>query len=252
MDRRTLKLPFSIERTPDWTCPSCEKGILRIVKDSFKKEERRHSRNHSHDAWEPEQIEYVYSCLLVCNNDACNEVVSNVGTGGVQYDEFEDENGDWNQSNEERFQPSYFEPHLKLLIIPPACPQSIVAPLYDAFKLFFAAPSAASNSVRSAIEELLTELKVKRFVVTNGHRRVVSLHQRIAILPKRFGQLKEMLTAIKWLGNAGSHGGSSISHDDVLDSFDLTEHVLTEIFAPKKKRLAAIAKKVNKKKGPSN
>ena len=251
MDRRTLKLPFTIDRTPDWTCPTCDKGLLRVVKDSFKKEERLHSRDHSHDAWEPEWIEYVYSCLLSCNNEECREVVCSAGTGKVDYFEYEDEHGEWAQSIEELFKPQFFEPHLKLLRIPTKCPDSIVKPLNESFRLFFAAPSAASNSVRIAIEALLTELKVKRFTVVKNQRRIISLHQRISLLPPKYAQLKDLLTAIKWLGNAGSHDAEGISNDDVMDAYDLTEHVLTEIYAPKAKKLAALAKKVNKKKGPA-
>lgn len=44
------------------------------------KEERRDSRDHSHEAWEPEWIQYVYSCLLVCSNDQCKEVVASSGS----------------------------------------------------------------------------------------------------------------------------------------------------------------------------
>ncbi len=60
----------------------------------------------------------------------------------------------------------------------------------------------------------------------------------------------DMLLAIKWLGNAGSHGHGKITIDDVMDSYELTEHILAEIFEPKIKKLKAIAKKINRKKGP--
>ena len=39
--------------------------------------------------------------------------------------------------------------------------------------------------------------------------------------------------------------------DDVMDAYELTEHILEEIYETKSKKLKAIAKKVNKKKGPS-
>ncbi|MGN8002975.1 DUF4145 domain-containing protein [Acidovorax sp. 22279] len=250
MDRKTLKLPFSEDRMPDWACPTCEKGVLQIAKDSFKKDERLHSRDHSHEAWDPDWIEYVYSCLLQCSNDKCRETVCSAGTGTVDTFQYEDEQGRWAQEYVDVFRPKFFEPHLKLIEIPSKCPKQIVDPLNESFKLYFSAPGAASNSVRVAIEELLTELKVKRFDIVKKKRRMISLHQRISLLPAKHVELKEMLTAIKWIGNAGSHGGERITHDDVLDAFELTEHVLGEIYSPKAK-LAALAKKVNKKKGPA-
>lgn len=251
MDRKTLKLPFTLDSAPDWTCPTCQIAPLRIRKDSFIKDERRHARDHSHDAWEPEWIEYVYSCMLVCSNDKCKEVVSSCGTGSVGWSVGEDEEGIPEQIYEDYFRPKYFEPHLKLMKFPKGCPESVSKPLEDSFALFFASSSAASNSVRIAIEALLTELKIRRFNLVGGKRRFVSLHQRIALLPAKYAHLKDLILAIKWLGNAGSHDGATeVSLDDVMDSYELTEHILQEIYAPKASKLKALAKKVNKKKGP--
>ncbi|MGB3133805.1 MAG: DUF4145 domain-containing protein, partial [Candidatus Macondimonas sp.] len=83
-------------------------------------------------------------------------------------------------------------------------------------------------------------------------RRFISLHQRIALLPPKYAHLKDLILAIKWLGNAGSHdGGSEVTLDDVMDSYELTEHILQEVYAPKLEKLQKIAKNVNKKKGPA-
>jgi hypothetical protein len=38
-----------------------------------------------------------------------------------------------------------------------------------------------------------------------------------------------MIYAIKWLGNAGSHDGDAVSMDDVMDSYELLEHILEEL-----------------------
>jgi hypothetical protein len=59
MDRKSLKLPFSKRKPPDWTCPKCSKGALKIKAETFFKDELKDSRDHSHDAWEVEWIEYV-------------------------------------------------------------------------------------------------------------------------------------------------------------------------------------------------
>jgi len=145
----------------------------------------------------------------------------------VDAGEYEDQNGDWVQEPEDFFRPKFFEPHLVLLVIPTKCPESISAPLQESFRLFFASPGAASNHVRIAIEELLTDLKVRRFNVSGGKRSFISLHQRITLLPAKYATLKDMILAIKWLGNAGSHsdadGKPSISMDDVMDSYELTQ-----------------------------
>lgn len=255
MDRKLLKLPFSLNRTPFWVCPTCLKGVLQIKKDTFAKEERRDSRNHSHEAWEPEWIEYVYTCLLECTNDQCKEVVASTGIGSVESDLYQDSKGDLAQDFSELFTPKYFEPHLRLFTIPTGCAKSVSIPLNESFRLFFSTPSAASNNVRIAIENLLTELKVRRFNVVRGRRQFVNLHQRINLIPPKFAHLKEFFLAIKWLGNAGSHATGedviAVSLDDVMDAYELTDQILQEIYAPKTKRLTTLAKKINKKKGPA-
>lgn len=252
MDRKLFKLPFSKSSTPDWSCPTCDKGILKIKENTFHDEELRYSREaHSHEAWEPEWIRYIFTCILVCTNDKCKEAVVCTGTGSVDWDIVEDMDGVPDQVYSDFFIPKHFEPHLRLFSIPNDCPESVSDLLNESFKLFFSCPNAAANNVRAAIEELLTELKIKRFNTVNGKRRFISLHQRISLLPAKYAQFKDMILAIKWLGNAGSHGHAEVTMDDVMDAYELTEHILEEIYEPKSKKLKAIAKKVNKKKGPS-
>lgn len=255
MDRKLLKLPFSEDNSPDWVCPTCNKGILRIKEGTFHKEELKRSREaRSHEAWEPDWIEYVYTSLLVCSHNKCKEVVVNSGTGwtgSIDWDIVEDEHGEPDQVYADLFLPKHFEPHLRLIRIPDDCPKTVTTPLNESFKLFFSSPSAAANNVRAAIEELLTELKIKRFSSSNGKRRFINLHRRIGLLPAKYAQFKDMILAIKWLGNAGSHGHAEVTMDDVMDAYELTEHILEEIYEPKSKKLKAIAKKVNKKKGPA-
>src|SRR5690606_927123 len=125
-------------------------------------------------------------------------------------------------------------------------PTSVKAPLQDSFRLFFCSPPSASNCVRIALEELLTELGIKRFAVTGGKRRIISLHTRIGLLPTRYAELRDLLFAIKWLGNSGSHADSAISIDDVMDAYELIDHVLQELYAQRSKKAKELAKVINK------
>lgn len=252
MDRRTLKLPFTIGREPDWICPECDKGVLKIDQSTFKFEERAGSkRARSHDEWEPDFVKHVYTCLLHCMNGKCGEVIASSGIGEVDWDVREGENGISEEHYENYFTPVLFEPPLRIIKIPKSCPEDVSEPLVESFRLLFASPSAAANSIRVAMEELLTHLKIKRFSKSGGKRRFITLHERIELLPRKYSELRELILAIKWLGNAGSHGSGSITFDDVLDAYDLTAHILEEIYAPKRRKLKAMAKKVNKKKGPT-
>jgi hypothetical protein len=255
VNRDLFKQSFTLDKVPDWICPTCEKGILRMKKGSFLQEESTYSQNNSHHpsyGYIYFEVEYVYICLFICSNDRCKEVVANTGLGFVVEDVELDEDGEVNEVDGDFFTPLYFRPPLTLIRIPKECPKTIKKSLQESFELFFSSPSSAANNLRISLEEILTDLKVKRFTISKKReRKSLQLHQRIGLLPDRYSNIKEMIEAIKWLGNAGSHSHDEVKVDHVLDAYELMEHVLEEIYQPKAKKLESIARKVNKKKGPT-
>lgn len=252
MDRAILKAQFLEKSPPDWVCPECRKSLLKIKLGTFHKAETLASRQaKNHEAWDPEWVRYVYSCLLECTNESCREVVSTCGRGSVSYDVKFDSGGEPDYEFADFFQPLFFEPPLHLINLPQNCPPLIEAELLKSFASFFGSPDSALNSARAAIELLLNDLGVKRFNVVAGKRRPINLHTRITMLPAQHAHVKDLLTAIKWLGNAGSHPGIDISSDDVIDAYELIEHVLGELYNGKAKAMKALARRVNKRKGPT-
>lgn len=251
MDRTPYQLPFTIDRVPAWVCPACRVGHLTLDKKSLINQETAASlKEHSHDAWEPDWIRSVFACVFQCDNANCKEPVTCSGVGRVDHFEYEDEEYGWSQSTEEPLTPHYFHPSLVLMDIPEKCPEKVAGYLHESFALSFADPSAALNSARTAVEALMTALGIKRFAIVKGKQRSISLHQRIQLLPPKYQEQKDLLLAVKWLGNAGSHDGDKATTADVSVTYDLLEHVLSEIYEGKGKKLKAMAKKVNKKKGP--
>lgn len=253
MERKLFTSRFNYDLQSDWQCPTCSKGLLRIKKGTFLSEDLSNSRKaQSHNEWDPSWDELTYICLLECTNEKCREIVSSSGEGfadiDVEYDEFDHPNQIWKAF----FLPKYFNPHLKFFDIPKNTPSEVNQKLNESFKLFFISPDSASNHVRAAVEALLNNLKIKRFNVSKGKRYVINLHQRINLLPSKYDELKEHLIAVKWLGNAGSHTGKVLTADDVLDSYEIIEHILSEIYANKASKLKTLTKKVNKAKGPKS
>ncbi len=248
MDRKRYKLPFQKARIPQWKCPTCEKSILRLIKDSFFYKETSQSANeHKHnfwnDDWGPDCIRYVYSCQLKCISSSCNETVVSLGTGHVDIGFEYDNEGSMSQEWCDYFRPKYFQPHLKPFTYPKDTPKEVVGEFEQSFKLFFCNPPSASNHIRIALENILTSLKIKRFEVKNGKRHFVTLQRRIEMLPNKHGNLKELFMAIKWLGNAGSHSHKEITIDDVMDAYEIMEAVLKELFESKKDTAKQLAKK---------
>jgi len=233
MDRKIFKLPFTKEKIPEWICPTCKKGVLHLKDGTFSSEESSLSKSaHNHEAWEPEWIQLVYSCLIECSNSSCKEIIASSGSGTVDWDVTYDHMGNPEQEYFSYFKPKYFQPHLKLFDYPETTPDDVADEIDQSFALFFCNPSSASNHIRIAIEHLLTHLKVKRFE-RNGKLRPLNLHRRIELIPEKHRNLKELLFAIKWLGNAGSHANKEVSNDDVMDAYEILDVVLHEIYESK-------------------
>ena len=251
VDRKIFKFPFEKQGITKFTCPECNKGLLRVKKDTFHHKETRASSKAKHyEEWEPEWIEYIFSCLFECTNSACKDTVSCSGIGFVSEEYFYNENGEPDRDYQDLFRPKYFTPHLKLFSLPAKTPEDIATEIFNSFSLFFSDPSSSANHIRIALEHLLTYLKIKRFTTKNGKRHYLALHNRIELLPQKFDHVKDIFIAIKWLGNAGSHSNHQITMDDVLDSYELMDELLVEIFSNTRGKAKTLAKKIIKKKGP--
>lgn len=251
MDRKIYKLPFNKVGVSKFHCPSCGKGLLKIKKDTFHFQETKGStKAHQHEAWEPEWIDYIYSCLFECTNSACKDIVSSSGVGSVEQHYFHDEEGRPDYDYSDYFRPNFFTPHLKVFELPKETPEPVIEEIEKSFSLLFSDPSSSANHIRVALEHLLTHLKIKRFSTSNSKRKYLVLHKRIELLPRKYDHIKDIFFAVKWLGNAGSHSNHEVSLDDVLDSYELMLELLTEIFANNRTRAKFLAKKINKKKGP--
>ena len=253
MDRNLYISSFRKDISPLWKCPTCDKGILRIEKDSFVfKETIESKRNQEDGSWFPQMIDYIYSCLLVCANDACKDVVVSTGKGFVEEEYDYDHEGNPLHEYIDYFQPNYFCPSLKLFSVPNGTPEDVIEEVQQSFELFFCNPASSLNHIRIALENLLTYLRVKRYKVERSKRKPMSLHERINFLPDKFQEIKDHCLAIKWSGNAGSHSGEEITKDDVMDVYEIMDEVLREIFKSKKKEIRSLVKQINKKKGPKS
>lgn len=252
MNRTLFKLPFRSESLPRWRCPTCIEGVLDLAKGTFTKEvDARTRQRWGNKDYYPECEEYVFSCVLKCTHSNCQEVVVTGGIGYLDWEEGSDPDGNPMQNFFSLFHPKYFVPHLKIIGIPKQTPKDVIKELNQSFDLFFINPASAANHVRIALENILTDLKVKRFETTRSGRKILFLHRRVDLLPSKYEHLKDLCLAIKWLGNAGSHSNNEFTLDDVMDAYEMMEAVLTQLYDPKGDSVKKLVKEINKKKGPA-
>ncbi len=249
IDRKLFSRCITANGAPDWKCPTCSAGYLRLEKDTLKHSWSAESKQaSSHEAFGPEWVVSRFILLLKCDNVKCSEVVTVSGSGRVA--EYPDERMEHLDYVDEFF-PSYVLPSPTLINIPTRTPDKVVAELKEAFVASWGDFSAAGNHVRAATEFVLDDLRIRRTTKTiHGKRSYLSLHSRIDGIRQKYPAVHSSLIAVKWLGNAGSHAGA-LTRKSVFDALDIFESVLEELYSDHPKALKKLVATVNQRKGPT-
>ena len=93
----------------------------------------------------------------------------------------------------------------------------------------------------------MDHLKIKRRrKQSNGKFTNLTLHDRITIFQATDSIVGTQLMALKWLGNAGSHE-NSVLKKDLLDAFEILDHVLVEVFEQRSQKVMSLAKQLTKR-----
>lgn len=253
MNRDLYKRPFTLNDSPDYSCPKCNIGLLRIKEGSFEEFAELDAKEiqNKHDL-EPDWIDYIFHCIFECNNHKCASKVVCTGRGKVDFDIDIDDYGNQSQEWYSYYQPLFFYPNLKLIAIPKDTPADIKKLLNQSFEFFFTSPSAAANLVRISIEVILTDQEVKKYTTNKkGERQKMTLDSRIKDhLPDKYQTIKEHFLAVKWLGNAGSHEDEELTPNNTMDAYELVEYILLQVYAPPTDNLNTLAQDINKSRGP--
>lgn len=251
LNRDTWKAEFTRESTLLWSCPKCRASRLRLRKESLFDGETRDSKaSHNEDGWEPEWIDGRFACMMECPH--CHGEISVAGKYRVQddryYDKVHGEGGDYHTY----YRPEFFSDSPHIIDIPSGTPFDVICELEIAFRLYWGDPWACANRIRSSIETLLTAQRIPKTsgsIPTKSRRQFLTLHERLLRFGKKHAALAEALMAVKWLGNAGSHA-APLTPDDILDGFEIVEHVLDKLYSTREQRASALARVINRRKAP--
>lgn len=256
MNRQLWICEFKKKRDLSWPCPSCGNALILKSKDELIEKESVESKNaHAHPEWEPYWIEGSFVAILECSYPACKESVITVGDQKVSDKTVTHSSLSLDEPPEIQppevlwdewvtlYRPRYFQPALRLIDIPESCPSEITEVIKVAFELFWNNTDSCANHIRISLELLCDHFCVPRKI----NDRFLSPHKRIESLCKLeesgLAPLKEMLIAVKWLGNFGSHG-TKTSWEDAVDGFELLEHILSEVFDRPSEKRAMIASRI--------
>jgi hypothetical protein len=237
---------------PAWNCPHCENGFLKELPKGRSVTEPIYSKSQrSEDWWEPDHTIARFAAEMRCTNSTCGECVFVTGHSTIDYYGQDEEGEHW----EEIFEPRAAYPAIPVFRLMEEWPDAVITELRRSFAHIWNDPGAAANRLRTAVECLLDGLRVKKTTLTTKggvtRRSKLKLHDRIVAFRAMKPDAADLLLAVKWLGNAGSHADlAGLTRDHVLDGMEIMEHVLHLLFDKTGQAVTQLAKSINKKKGP--
>ena len=259
-DLRALAEAFPQSKWPFIPCPACKRGgASPLDPGSIRIQESQESLAYqNHPDWEPYFINGHFSGLLTCERSACREFVHVIGEFKLE-DRIHEPGepygpGQWNASDfENSLKIKFFEP--ALLLIDPDCkaPSQVVNLVNSGSVLLWSDPASAANRVRSAVEELLNRQGIRKtYKDKKGKTQRNTAHKRIELLggkgQSKYRNAADLLMAVKWIGNDGSHG-DALTVPDVLDGVELMSEALDLIYETRALDLQRKAALINKAKG---
>jgi hypothetical protein len=223
---------------------------LRNSADKYKREPRHITDSLREDEVQGEFAEGRFTAMLKCSSRSCGEIVAIAG----DYESYGSyENGPegmlehfWNDN----FKPTSMHPAPHIITWPKKLNDAIKTHLRVSFELFWVDLAACANRLRIVVELLLDQLEIPR-KGPNGNRKNarLDLSRRIDLLKIARPGHEKALTALRVVGNTGSHEGD-VDFEELLDCFELLEDALVELLEERRAKLEAKADAIIKRRNP--
>lgn len=240
-------------READWPhhpCPRCghptlEPGNLDTHKDQVSDElvELVHRNLEP-----PGELSGTFDGHLSCTRASCGQAVSVAGDWRYVLD-FDEQN--YRETFSDEYLVRYLNPAPVLIDLPTRTPNTVQDAVRAASAIIWLNPNAAANQLRQAVEELLTAKKVKRWTLTKRSKKErLTTHQRLELFRAIHPEVADVLEAVKWIGNSGSHN-NELTTADVLSGAGYLGLALRRLYDRSDAELLAQVRAVNKRRGPA-
>jgi hypothetical protein len=250
IEQKIYRNAYFAEELPNWICPVCKSGILRSNSKNLQVIESTYSANRHHEeGWGYEDIYGGFIGKLLCENAQCKEAVVFSGRVDADINSRLNENGEWVNEVDRRIIPQYFNPPLELFPVKKTLPNDLQKIIVCAFGLFWHDASSCANKIRTAVEFVLDEKKIKKYP-PRKRRNPIPLFQRIEIFERKNPDAAKLFNAIRFIGNAGSHSIDKVKKGDLLTAFEILERSLDIVYDHHPKKIAKLAKEIIKSRGP--
>ena len=238
-------MPTSV---PRFACPRCDNGTLKLL-DKFSIVESTYSKNwEGSEDWEPFWAQKRFTGYLQCDDERCGEIACVAGDVKIIEDYDQDGQG-WGLIDAVR--PRLIYPAPNIIGLSRAVPDPVSKEIEKSFAMFWSDLNSCANKLRTSVERLLDSLSVptQQAHKTSGKLQRLDLNGRIALYAKQNVEHAETMTALRIVGNLGSHGSEEVSREAVLDAYEIYEDALLEICDKRKTRMETLRKKIIDSKG---
>ena len=205
-----------------------------------------------HEAFEPEWIRGTFTVRGECENPSCKQLIHGAGDYYVDMavaSDSDDPWGDRGPTYSSFYQLGHLYPPLHLMPVPRSAPEELQVGIRRASRVLFADPGLAATALRAVVERFLT---VEGISSTSPSGRFRSAQERITEWSQAGpGRAKEagLFSAVKWLGNAGTHEDSDLTMMEVLDGASLLDEAFHRVYTGP--NIDAQAQTINTAKGPN-
>lgn len=199
-----------------------------------------------HPYYEPDWDKGRFSIQLKCDEASCGEISFAIGdTIAEQYYNDEFDTDAW----ETLLRIRGFFPAPPIIEVPRQVPKNVQLELAKAFELYWSDLNATANRLRVTVELIMDEQGVPHEVLSKKGSMVrLDLNSRIAIFGKTHTSHAETLTALRMIGNLGSHKGD-VQPEPILDAFEVFEDSLAELYGERSVRIKEKKEKLIRMKG---
>lgn len=240
-------MTFHLHKTTDFDCPYCAKSKLAPQRNADHKLAMINGLSSEHRKYHETAIDgdetevHTFALALECTNHECRMVTIVVG----RLDAYPHYSADLRREYDTTATPRFFYPPVHLVPVPSYIPKSIRGELQRSYALYFADPASAANPLRSAVECFMDITNT----IKERDGQLLSLHKRLKEFKKVNADIAELLVAVKWLGNDGSHYEPRLTHDDLLKAYEVFMHAMGKWFDNLESRVKGHASRISKGRG---
>lgn len=226
-------LAKEIESDQPWprpSCPSCQTGYIGFSSPSTDESHESVSLR-SHELFDPEWISGTFVVRGQCENPGCQQALHGIGDYRVGSARKSIPDNCYSFPYSEYYTVRHLHPPILIMSIPQSAPDTVREGIQRASRVLFADPGLAATALRATVERFLTSEGIagthSNGKFRNAHDRIKEWRDADPDRPK----VADLLFAVKWLGNAGTHEDSDLTTIEVLDGARVLDEAFHRLFA---------------------